>query len=84
METAGKINQLKIESVKDTLALVDHDSLQKARHILATHRTINLFSLANITFIAEEFVYKMRHIGNPVIIYPKATKLNNHTPIYLP
>ena len=61
MAIAGKITQLKIESTKDTLELIDHDNLQKARRILKTHRTINVFSLANVNFVAEEFVYKMRH-----------------------
>jgi len=46
-EIAGKITQLEVESAKDTLALIDHDSLQKARRIIETHRTINVFSLAN-------------------------------------
>ena len=70
MEIAGKITQLKVESAKDTLALIDHDNLQKARRILETHRTINVFSLANVNFVAEEFVYKMRHIGKSATAFP--------------
>lgn len=70
MEIAGKLTQLQIESAKDTLTLIDHDSLQKAQRIMATHRTINVFSLANVNFIAGEFVAKMRHIGKPATAFP--------------
>ncbi|WP_048000754.1 MurR/RpiR family transcriptional regulator [Lactiplantibacillus herbarum] len=70
MTIAGKVTQLKIESAKDTLALMDHDSLQKALRILSTHRVVNLFGLANVNFIAEEFVYKMRHIGKAATLFP--------------
>lgn len=70
MDIAGKLAQLEIESAKDTLALIDHDSLQKARQIIATHRTVNLFCLANLNFVAEEFVYKMRHIGKTATAFP--------------
>ncbi|BDZ30207.1 MurR/RpiR family transcriptional regulator [Lactiplantibacillus sp. WILCCON 0030] len=70
MTIAGKLTQLNIESAKDTLALMDHDTLQKAQRIITTHRTVNLFSLANLNFVAEEFVYKLRHIGKAATAFP--------------
>lgn len=70
MTIAGKITQLKIESAKDTLALIDHDTLQKALRIMQTHRTVNLLTLSNLNFVAEEFVFKLRHIGKVANAFP--------------
>ncbi|MCI1894264.1 MAG: MurR/RpiR family transcriptional regulator [Lactobacillus sp.] len=70
MTIAGKITQLEVESAKDTLALVDHDSLQKALRIMQTHRTVNLLTLSNLNFMAEEFVFKLRHIGKSATVFP--------------
>lgn len=63
MTVANKIAQLKQESINDTLSLIQHDSLQKALHILEGSDKICVFTISNLTFQAEEFVFKLRHIG---------------------
>ncbi|MCE4049258.1 MULTISPECIES: MurR/RpiR family transcriptional regulator [Bacillaceae] len=63
MNIASKITQLHIESAKDTLALIRHDSLQKAVQILSNCREVKVFTISNLTFLGQEFVYKLRHIG---------------------
>ena len=63
MTIANKMAQLKQESISDTLSLIQHDSLQKAIHILEASDKICVFTISNLTFQAEEFVFKLRHIG---------------------
>lgn len=63
MTIAASISALKHESLKDTMALLHHDSLQKAVLLLQKARTIKVFTISNLTFVAEEFVFKLRHIG---------------------
>lgn len=63
MNIAAAIAALKHESLKDTMSLLHHDSLQKAILILQKARTVKVFTISNLTFLAEEFVFKLRHIG---------------------
>ncbi|EJD5807324.1 MurR/RpiR family transcriptional regulator [Listeria monocytogenes] len=63
MTITNKITQLKEESLNDTLSLIQHDSLQKAIRILSESKSVRVFTISNLTFQAEEFVFKMRHIG---------------------
>ncbi|ETY75086.1 MurR/RpiR family transcriptional regulator [Lactiplantibacillus fabifermentans] len=70
MTVAGKVTQLEIESANDTLALLDHDRLLAARQILLNAQSINVFGLANLLFSADEFVYKMRHLGKQAQTFP--------------
>ena len=63
MTIANKITQLKQESLNDTLSLIHHDSLQEAIHLLEKSNRIRVFTVSNLAFQAEEFVFKMRHIG---------------------
>ena len=70
MTVAGKVTQLEIESANDTLALLDHDRLLAARQLLLNAQSINVFGLANLLFSADEFVYKMRHLGKPAQTFP--------------
>lgn len=65
MTVATKIAALKQASLQDTLTLLDHDSLRRALTILAQAQTIRVFAVADLTFAAETFVYKMRRIGQP-------------------
>ncbi|WP_125763350.1 MurR/RpiR family transcriptional regulator [Companilactobacillus hulinensis] len=62
-EIVNKLAQLKSESIQDTLSLLDYDALQQAIDIINSHQVVRLFGLSNIVFQAEEFVFKMRHIG---------------------
>ncbi len=69
MTIADKITQLKLESLNDTLSLIQHDSLQKAISILSQSKAVRVFTISNLTFQAEEFVFKMRHIGKMTDTY---------------
>ncbi|PKG22680.1 MurR/RpiR family transcriptional regulator [Niallia nealsonii] len=63
MNIASKITHIHIESAKDTLSLINHDSLQKSVRILSESREVKVFTISNLTFLGQEFVYKLRHIG---------------------
>lgn len=63
MSVASKILQLKQESLKDTFSLIHYDSLQKAINIIKKSQSVKVFTISNLTFQAEEFVHKLRHIG---------------------
>lgn len=69
MNIASKITQLKSESLNDTLSLIHHDQLQRAVRIMQNAKTIKVFAISNICFQAEEFVFKLRHIGKKAETY---------------
>jgi len=69
MNIANKITKIKIESLKDTLFLIEHDSLQEAIGIMRRSQTIKVFAISNLSFQAEEFVFKIRHIGKKAETY---------------
>lgn len=69
MNIANKITQVRIESAKDTLSLIHHDSLQKAIRIIEKSEIVKVFTISNLTFQAEEFVHKLRHIGKKAETY---------------
>lgn len=70
MTIASKITQTKIESAKDTFSLIHHDSLQQAINIMLNHDSIKVFTLSNLIYAGEEFVFKMRRIKKKVEIFP--------------
>lgn len=63
MNIANNITKLKQESLADTLSLIQHDSLQKSIRIMQKAKIIKVFAISNLTFQAEEFIFKLRHIG---------------------
>ncbi|WP_125591224.1 MurR/RpiR family transcriptional regulator [Companilactobacillus jidongensis] len=67
---SNKLGQLKIESIQDTLSLVDSKNLLQAIKLLDQSKKIGVFGLSNIIFQAEEFVHKMRHIGSKAETFP--------------
>lgn len=69
MSIVNKITLLKQESLKDTLSLLHHQSLQKAIRMLQKSDTIKVFTISNLTYLAEEFVHKLRHIGKKAETY---------------
>lgn len=69
MSVASKILQLKQESLKDTFSLINYDSLQKAINIIKKSESVKVFAVSNLTFQAEEFVHKLRHIGKKAETY---------------
>lgn len=62
MSIAGKIANLHEESARDTLSLMEHDSLQKAVQILRRAKSVRVFAISNLNFLAEEFVFKLNRI----------------------
>ena len=60
---ASKLVALKQESLHDTLSLLDVPALTHAIELIEHAETLKVFTIANNTFHAEEFVFKMRHIG---------------------
>ncbi|GEO65393.1 MurR/RpiR family transcriptional regulator [Companilactobacillus nantensis] len=67
---ANKLGQLKNESILDTLSLIDSESLSYAIELLDHSNNTGIFGLSNIIFQAEEFSFKMRHIGSKVQTFP--------------
>lgn len=60
---ANKISELHSESVKDTLSLIHHDSLQKAIQIMRKSTKIHVFGVSNVNYLAMNFAFKMKRIG---------------------
>ena len=60
---AHKIGQLHQESVKDTLSLINPDTLQKAINILLKSKRIHVMAITNLCYAAEELVFKFRRLG---------------------
>ena len=69
MKIAAAIANLKQESLADTLSLMRSDSLQKAVRLMQEKSTVKVFAVSNLTFLAEEFVHKLRHIGKRAETY---------------
>ncbi len=69
MKIAAVITRLKQESLEDTLSLIHHDSLQKAVLYMQQKSAVKVFTISNLTFLAEEFVHKLRHIGRKAETY---------------
>lgn len=70
LNIANKLGQLKTESILDTLSLIDSKALSQAIQLLDRSNNTGIFGLSNIIFQAEEFAYKMRHIGSKVQTFP--------------
>ena len=75
---AAKIGQLQIESIEDTLSLIHHDALQKAIQIMRESDEIRLFSINNLNYIGEEFVYKLNRINMRASIFPNSDNMLQH------
>lgn len=68
MNIAGKIAHLHAESAKDTLSLMQHDTLRKAVEILRKSKEIRIFAVSNLTYVGEEFVFKLHRINKKAYI----------------
>lgn len=75
MDIAAIITNLKQESLRDTLSLIDPGQLQKAVRLLKNAQAIKVFAISNINYLAEEFVFKLRHIGIKAETYLTSTTL---------
>lgn len=68
MKVANNITNLYEETIKDTLSLIQHDSLQKAITLFKYCRCIFIFSAGTALNQAESFKEKMLKIGKQVSI----------------
>lgn len=66
MSVANKIGALKIETIHDTLSLLDYKVLHEAAHLLNDARTIHVIGTSVSLMLAEQFIYKMIRIGKSV------------------
>lgn len=75
MTIASKIAKLQIETINDTLSLMNHDDLQKAVQILYKADVIHVFAVASNLLVAKEFKKRMNRIGKLVLIHDLAGEL---------
>ena len=68
MTIANKIAHLEWDTIQDTLSLLNHDTLQKAKQILVKARQITIFTSTTNAVIAEDFSLRMNRIGKQVSI----------------
>lgn len=68
MKAANKISQLYDDTIKDSMALLHHDDLQKALRLLKYSQSIYIFSSGTALNLAESFQERMLKIGKNVII----------------
>ena len=68
MTIAKKIAKLEQTTIEDTLSLIHHDNLQKAKQILLNASVIKIFGSNANTLISQDFVLKMRRLGKTAIV----------------
>ena len=67
MTIANKIASLERTTIDDTLSLLDHDDLQKAKQLLLNARQIKIFGSNANLLISQDFALKMRRIKKNVV-----------------
>ena len=67
---ANKISKLHLESINDTLELINNESLLNAVDILNKSTKIHIFGVSNINFLAMNFAFKLKRIGKEAICDP--------------
>ena len=68
---ANKISTLHLETIQDTMQLLNHDNLQHANRIIEKAKNIYIFSLGSSINVGLLFKEKMMKIKNQVIISEK-------------
>ena len=68
MTIAHNIGQLEMETIQDTMNLLDHDDFQKAMRLLRDVQEIDVYGVSNNMLLAEEFAEKMFFIRKNVHI----------------
>ncbi len=68
MNAAFKIYQLYEDTIKDSISLLHHDSLQQALRLLKYSQTVYVFCFGTALNLAESFRERMLKIGKQVII----------------
>jgi len=67
MTIANKIASLERTTIDDTLSLLNHDDLQKAKQLLLNARQIKIFGSNANLLISQDFALKMRRIKKNVV-----------------
>ena len=65
---ANKIGSLEQQTIQDTMELFDNTELEKARQLLVSAESIQIYGSFTNSLIANDFVTKMRRIGVQVDI----------------
>jgi len=60
---ANKISKLQIESIEDTLFLMDQRKLKEAVQLLHKSESIKIFGASNMIYLAQEFQHKLGRIN---------------------
>lgn len=84
-EIVNKIAELHTESIQDTLLLYSREELDKALQYLRRAEKIQIFTIGNLNYLGQNFVFKLRKIGRNAYIdpvqdnmYQDAYMMNNH------
>ncbi|MFC4770782.1 MurR/RpiR family transcriptional regulator [Enterococcus hermanniensis] len=67
MTIANKIASLERTTINDTLSLLNHDDLQKAKQLLLKSKKIKIFGSNANLLISQDFALKMRRIQKDVV-----------------
>ena len=67
MTIANKIASLERTTIDDTLSLLNHDDLQKAKQLLLNAKQIKIFGSNANLLISQDFALKMRRIKKNVV-----------------
>lgn len=65
-DIAGKIATLLVDSIYDTVSLLDHTSLEKAIEMISKAKNIFIFAIGNTASVSYDFKSKMRLISKKV------------------
>lgn len=68
MTIAHHISQLQMETIQDTMKLLDHDSLYKAMRIIRSCREIDMYGVSSNVLSAQQFAQQMFLIHKKVNI----------------
>lgn len=66
---SSNISKLQVESIYDTLSLLEHDSLQQVVEKMNKAKVINIYGITNTIACSYDFAVKMRSIHRIVNIY---------------
>lgn len=68
MTIAHNIGQLQIETIQDTISLINHDDLQQAFRYLRDCKELDIYGVSNNLLLAEEFKAKLFYLHKNVNI----------------
>lgn len=75
------MEELMIETSKDTLSLIDHDTLRNALNLFKKSKHIYIFGFGAYVNIASSFQMKMTRIHKPVFVYQQVGEMKQNASI---